>query len=283
MSIIFAYIFYFIAASISPLQRRWLALKKPSTSKDQIFFSFAVTLVTLPLSFLLIFFDPFVVKGDLVTIILLSSVCGVFGTLTYVLNYSAQKHVDAGVTSVVSNIYTPVTIILSSLFIAEKLTNMQIVGTVILLVAMVIVSKKHHIGKFKFDKYFLMMLLSGVTLAVLLVTERYLQKTTGFTAGTMFSWWTTCLFLGIATLLSKSKNIYSKKEIITTGGFRFLQNLSWVVLVFTVGNLSIVSSITTFKVVIVFIAAAIFLKEREDLPRKIIGSIIAVVGLLLMK
>ncbi len=283
MSIIFAYIFYFVAASISPLQRRWLAIKKPSTSKDQIFFSFAVTLVTLPLSFLLIFFEPFVVRGEVSTIILLSFVCGIFGTLTYVLNYAAQKNVDAGVTSVVSNIYTPITIILSSFFLAEGLTNMQILGTAILLVAMVVVSKKHRIGKLKFDKYFLMMLLSGVTLAVLLVAERYLQKTTGFTAGTMFSWWTICLFLGIATLISKSKNIYSKKEIITTGGFKFLQNISWLVLVFTVGNLSIVSSITTFKVVIVFIAAAIFLKEREDLPRKIIGSIIAVVGLLLMK
>jgi uncharacterized membrane protein len=43
-----------------------------------------------------------------------------------------------------------------------------------------------------------------------------------------------------------------------------------------------VSSITTFKVVIVSVAAALFLNEKEDLPRKIIGSIIAVIGLLLM-
>ena len=67
-----------------------------------------------------------------------------------------------------------------------------------------------------------------------------------------------------------------------TGGLRFLQSLSWVILIFMVGNLSIVSSITTFKVVIVFIAAAIFLKERSDLPRKIIGSLVALAGLLLM-
>ncbi len=63
----------------------------------------------------------------------------------------------------------------------------------------------------------------------------------------------------------------------------FLQSLSWVVLIFVVGNLSLVSAITTFKVVVVFIAGAIFLKEREDLPIKIIGSVIALAGLLLMK
>jgi hypothetical protein len=34
---------------------------------------------------------------------------------------------------------------------------------------------------------------------------------------------------------------------------------------------------------VVFIAGALFLNEREDLPRKIIGSLVALVGLLLMK
>jgi len=56
------------------------------------------------------------------------------------------------------------------------------------------VSKKHRIGRFKFDKYFLMILSNGITLAVVLVTERYLQKMTGISAGTMFSWWSIVYF-----------------------------------------------------------------------------------------
>ncbi|NTW14699.1 MAG: hypothetical protein HGA31_06790, partial [Candidatus Moranbacteria bacterium] len=55
------------------------------------------------------------------------------------------------------------------------------------------------------------------------------------------------------------------------------------VLLFAVGNLSLVSAVTTFKVVIIFVFAAIFLKEREDLTRKIIGSLVSVAGLLMMK
>lgn len=114
------------------------------------------------------------------------------------------------------------------------------------------------------------MALSGVAMGILLVAERALQKITGFTAGTMISWWTQCLFLGIAALLSQQKSMYTRKDIAITGGLRFLQSLSWVVLIFVVGNLSLVSSITTFKIVIVFIAAALFLGEREDMPRKIL-------------
>ena len=68
-----------------------------------------------------------------------------------------------------------------------------------------------------------------------------------------------------------------------TGILKYLQGLSYVILVFAVGNLSIVSSVTTFKVVIIFVAGALLLRERDDLGRKILGSVVAVIGLLLMK
>lgn len=278
-----SYIFYFIAASASPLQRRWLATKKNLNNEGQIHFAFQVTFITVILSLILPFFKPFQLEGNIYYLIGLSLICGLFGAGYFIFSYTAQKHVEAGVSSLVSNIYTPITIVLATVFLNEKLTLIQILGTVFLLIGMLVVSKKHRIGKFKFDKYFMYMVLSGVMLGVSLVAERALMKITGFTAGTMFSWWSQCAFLGLITLITYNKSAYSKKDITITGILRFLQSLSWVVLIFVVGNLSLVSAITTFKIVIVFIAGAIFLKEREDLPIKIIGSIIALIGLLLMK
>lgn len=283
MIVFLSYIFYFIAASASPLQRRWLAKHKNINNEGQIQFAFQVTLVTVVLSLILPLFEPFKIQGNMYYIIGFSLICGLFGAGYFIFSYIAQKHVEAGVGSLVSNIYTPITIFLATFFLNEKLTLIQILGTVFLLIGMLVVSKKHRIGKFKFDKYFMFMLLSGLMLGIVLVAERALMKTTGFTAGTMLSWWSQCAFLGLITFITKNKSAYTKKDIIITGTLRFLQSLSWVVLIFVVGNLSLVSAVTTFKVVIVFIAGAIFLKERDDLPIKIIGSIIAVVGLLLMK
>ena len=279
----FAYIFYFIAASASPLQRRWLAKTKNTDNNGQIAFSFHVTLVTIILSFGLLLYQPFTIAGDIPLIIFFTLICGIFGSLCYTFSYTAQKHVEAGISSVISNSYTPVTIVLATVFLSEKLTGIQILGTVILFIGMLVVSKRHKTGRFSFDKYFMMMLLSGIFLGILITAERYLQKTTGFTTGTMLSWWSVCLFLGVITFITKNKHTYSKKDVLITGTLRFFQNLSWVSLVYVVGNLSLVSSITTFKVVLMFIAGALFLNEKEDLSRKIIGSIIAVVGLLLMK
>lgn len=283
MIIFLSYIFYFITSSLSPLQTRWLLKKKDATGKEQISFAFQIMLIIFLGGLFLPLFSPFYFSGNPYYLLLLTLVCGLFGAGVFIAKYIAQKHVEAGITSVVSNIYTPITIILASLFLHEGLTLSQIGGTALLLMAMIMVSKKHRTGKFTFDKYFLLMLLSGILLGVLLVAERALQKTTGFSAGTMLSWGSQCFFLGIITLAVKSKHSYTEKEVLVSGVLRFLQALSYVILVWVVGNLSVVSAVTTFNVVVIFIAAAIFLKEREDLPQKILGSIVAVVGLLLMK
>ena len=127
------------------------------------------------------------------------------------------------------------------------------------------------------------MVVSGVCLGLVLSAERALQKTTGFTAGTLFSWWAQSASLGLVALMVRKKTTHTKKEIFITGTLQFFQALSWVLLLLIVGNLSLVSAVTTFKVVVIFVIAALLLNEREDLPRKILGSLIAVAGLLLMK
>lgn len=283
MVILLSYIFYFIAASASPLQRRWLARERGGDGKSQIDFAFKITLIVVALSLFIPLFSPFKIEGNPYHLFLLACVCGIFGAGTIIANYIAQKHVEAGISSIVSNIYTPITIVLASVLLNEGLAPIQIIGTVLLLIAMVLVSKKHRVGRFHFDKYFVLMIAGGIMLGFTVTAERALMNATGFTAGTMLSWWSQCAALGIATYIARSKHTYSRKDILTTGILRFLQSLSYVILVYVVGNLSVVSSVTTFKVVIIFLAAALLLKEREDMPRKIIGSAVAMIGLFLMK
>jgi drug/metabolite transporter (DMT)-like permease len=283
MTIILSYIAYFIFSITAPLLRRFLVKRNNPEASGQIRFAFEVMLMLALASILFQFFSPLYFAGSRLHLVLLALTCGISGMCYFIANYGAQKHVDAGVTIVVTNIYTPITIVLSSIFLSERLNPMQIVGTVLLLISMVIISKKHRIGKFRFDRYFMMMLLSGVFLSVLLVAERALQKQTGLSGATMLSWGSQFIFLGLAVWYTKSKHTYTQKEILSAGIFTALSSISYVILIYVVGNLSFVSSVTTFKIVLMFIAAAIFLHEREDLPRKILGSVIAVLGLLLMK
>lgn len=281
--VILSYIFYFIASSASSLQRRFLFKHKEYTTAEQITFAFQCVLILFLGSLSFPFFSPFYLSGGFWKLFVLGLICGVFSAGSNIASYLAQKHMDAGVTSILWNIYTPITIILSSILLHEGLKFTQILGTIFLLFAIVLISKKHRIGRFSFDKYFLLTILSGVLISGVLVAERALQNTTGFSAGVMISWGSGAVALGLVSLFLGKKHSYTTKEVLTTGGLQFIGSLSYVLLVWVSGNLSVVSSITTFKVVIISIAAAIFLHEREDLPRKILGSIIALVGLLLMK
>jgi drug/metabolite transporter (DMT)-like permease len=283
MTIFLSYLFYFIVASASPLQRRWLAKTKNADNKGQIHFAFQTAFIVAILGSFFPLFSPIKLSEGHHSIILFTVVTGMLGAIFYVCSYTAQKHVEAGVASIISNINTPVTILFSSIFLHESLASHQILGTILLLVSIVIISKKHHIGNFHFDRYFLLMLLSGVTLAFVLVVDRALINQAGLSLGTMLSFWSTAIWLWVASVVTRNHSDYSITDILITGVLRFLQNISWFVLVYVVGNLSVVSAISTFKVVIIFIAAAVFLNEREDLPRKIFGSILAVLGLLLMK
>ena len=84
-----SYVFYFVAASASPLQRRWLATKKNTDNKGQISFAFQVMLITVFLSLLIPFFQPFYLQGNVFKLISLVLICGVFGAGFYVVSYTA--------------------------------------------------------------------------------------------------------------------------------------------------------------------------------------------------
>lgn len=276
-----AYLFYFFASTTSTLQRRHIAIRR-ETDVGQIDFAFRVFFITFILSSVLALFKRPEINQSFFTVLLLATCTGIFGSLSISTQYIAQRHVEAGVTSLIGNIYTPITIVLSSVLLSESLKSHQIVGTIILLISVVIVSTKHRLSRWRFDKYFWLMVINGLALGISLVAERSLIKNNGITAGTWISWGSISLVLGLAALISWQKSQHNLNDTAVTGGLRFLQQISWVILVTAVANLSLVSAITTFKIVIVFVAGAIFLHEREDLKRKIIGSLIATAGLLLM-
>ena len=75
---ILAYLFYFIAGSATPLQRRRLATNKNQENKGQIVLAFQVTAITVIFSLSLPLFQPLYFRGNPWTLIGLGLLCGVF-------------------------------------------------------------------------------------------------------------------------------------------------------------------------------------------------------------
>lgn len=281
MAIVLAYIIFFLFSTASTLQRRHIAIRR-DTDLGQIDFAFRISFMAFILSGVLFFIERPHFNQTPAVMLSLALTCGVFGALSIAPQYIAQRHVEAGLTTLIGNIYTPVTIALSTLLLHESLNGSQIIGTFLLLIAVVLVSRKHRLSRWRFDRYFWLMVLSGLSLGICLVAERSLLRSNGITTAAWLSWGADALFLGIAALFVRRRSQYNLGDTVMTGILRFAQMFSWIILLTIVANLSLAASIVTFKIVLVFITGALFLHEHDDLKRKIIGSLIATAGLLLM-
>ena len=89
MFVLAAYLFYFLAASVSPVQRRWLAVHKDGG--DQIAFSFQVMFCTATLGLILPLFVSPEFSGSALKIFLLALTAGTTGGCFFISNYTAQK------------------------------------------------------------------------------------------------------------------------------------------------------------------------------------------------
>lgn len=282
MTAILAYIFFFVAATASPLQRRH---QSKVTKTDPIILAAWTQAFVWVLGLSLLY------RADTSSfewswhLAFLSLGLLISSPLFFYLSYKSQKHVDATQSIILSNIYTPVAIALALLFLGDALTKTQIIGAIILFFAMILISIERVGNKsFAFSKHSFEMLTSGIFLGIVLFLEKATMDLVGNRVGIVFSW--TAQIIGLFALVYAIRGIHklpTKREILVSGSLRYAQQLSWVTLLIVVGNLALVSAVTTFKIVFIFLGAFIFLKERDHLARKFLGVAIAIIGLLLMK
>jgi drug/metabolite transporter (DMT)-like permease len=283
LQILLAYLFYFVAATASPLQRRLQAKK---TQSNVLLLATQTQIVVCCLGLLLLI-KPGQGLGLTVSALPISFGIILFGGLFHSLSYLSQKHVDAAQTSVISNIYTPVTILLAVLFLNDQFTTKQFFGTLILIVAVLLIAVDNITRRtLRISRYSFMMLASGSSLGVILFLEKLMMNMLGAGRGVFISWVLQLIGLAIVSKVF-SKNLIGNKpkfrEIALSSILRFAQQVSYVILLVVVGNLAVVSAVTTFKIVFVFAASYILLDERTHIKRKVVGSLLALIGLLLTK
>ena len=277
-------ILYFIISTASTLQRRLYA-KQTKVSPALVSFV-SHTLFVFPLGILYVLLSGENLEIPNITIILWSVLAAFLQAIFNVLSFKSQKEVDATQYTIIANIYTPITVIVSALLIHEGLTTLQYIGMAFLVIGAIVVSAKGFTTKtFRFDSYTLLATLSGVALGFALVAERSAIKLGGLAVYFLVGWGIQALiqFLIAWPERQQLKSLPGKemKQIALMGILRFGQLFTFLVATKLAGNLALLSSLTTFKVVLVFVASFYILKEKDHLWRKVIGCILATVGLLL--
>ena len=221
-------------------------------------------------------------SGLVINLILMA----VFYGLGNVLTFKALKLAEASEVSVIfaSNILWSV---ISAMFIlGEKLTPLKIFGVILVLFGLIAIN--HTRSQWKINKGHLFALLGAMLFGVAFINDIYIvQKFSNVASFTMLAQ----ALSGFTSILFNPKAIKSVPYFIKGKIFTrlFICSLFSALSVFTIyqaykmgGSASIISPILGSSFVFTVIIGYIFLKEKDRLWNKVLGSILTLGGVLLL-
>lgn len=204
------------------------------------------------------------------------------------LTYRANRDLDAGLFTIISDLIPVVSITGGWLLLNERLVGWEFVGAAIILLSTMLVTipqLKHHM---RHNTRALFCAVAGVTILGLgFVFERYMLTRMDFGAYLVFGWGFQMLWgVLFAWPERKSINLLRDKKIRRPlWGYSISSTFRGLCLVgalYLSGNVSVVMASASFLTVLVVVAAYFILKERDALWIKLAAATFGFAGLLLI-
>ncbi|OGM20127.1 hypothetical protein A2714_01050 [Candidatus Woesebacteria bacterium RIFCSPHIGHO2_01_FULL_38_9] len=200
-------------------------------------------------------------------------------------SFQAIKLLGAGETTIIISASAVISIILGVLFLNEVLTLTIIFGFIFILGAVLIVNSEKLSFNSKRGVTFslLVALFSGIAV----VNDAYILK-----SYEAFSFTTIMSFLpGVILALAFPKEIVKIKKILKSREIRWMIVLTFFYAIQAVSYylayqggapISTLATLTKASIVVTVILAAIFLKERSNLPKKAVAAAMVTIGAILL-
>lgn len=202
-----------------------------------------------------------------------------------ILIFKSLKQIEASKFSIIFATRAFFTVLASSLLLKEFLTGSQFLGVLLIFSGVILVNLKS--SKFSFDKGSLLALLAALAFGSANTNDRFLlgsfniypYMTIGFIASSL-------LMAAVYPKELKHIKIFLDKKILKKILILFVLYAFNAVAFFAAlqksDNSSQVASVNLSAVIVTVVLAVIFLKERGNLPKKVIGAILSFIGLLLL-
>ncbi len=211
---------------------------------------------------------------------------GVLFSLTNIVSYKANSHIDAAQFSIITNLESIFTIIFAFVLIDEHLNSIQLIGAFILVISAIFISvERVNKRTFIITPATWLAILSSLILSIAFINEKTLLGHINYQTYLVIGWGFQTLSILIIAIpdINKIKNIKKTefKDMLGLGVLRAISGLSFI-FALTKADAALLSSIRSFKPVLVFVAAYFVLGESKNFWRKSLASVLAVIGLLLL-
>lgn len=279
-------LFYFILGSGSYLLRRVLAQRfdKDNRLVNAVFFVFFL----LPAIIILSFFFPHNLNVGLLNLILLLG-GSVIWPLFNLAAFRANREVDVGIFTIISNLSPLFTLVVAIPFLHEHLSGMQYLGIAFLILSGVLAVSTQYDKRARFKlNGVLMCLLSAAILGFAIAYESFMLARVDFGAYLIYGWGAQVAWMAIITgkELKKLPGLFKDKKtkivLLLWGATSVFKSISFILALKISKSASLISAATDFLSVVVVITAYLFLKEKEHMLYKWLGAGIGIIGLILI-
>lgn len=207
-----------------------------------------------------------------------------YGLGTYFL-FKSLQYIEVSEVTIITSVRAVVTIISAVLLLGEVFNLQKAIGTAIILASTFIVTEK--VGKIKFDKGVLYALGMALCYGLGITNDAYLLKYVNVFSFTTFGF----LLPGLFLIAIKPKAIFQLKQFTKPKIFSKMLILdvcygtaaiSFYWAIDLGAKASQITPILLSSVIVTVILAAIFLKERDHLVKKLFCAILVTIGVLLL-
>ncbi len=268
--------------SISVLLQRVLLKKDKS---DPIAYSIVFQLLTGVLIGIYALFNGFTTPNLIPLIPNLILMTILYGAGN-VFIFSALKMIDASEFTIVFASRALWTIVGAIIFLKESFSTQQVLGTILIILSVFLVSWKKQ--KFSLNKGFIFSVLAAVSFGLAFTNDAFIVNnfdvpsylTIAFIIPSLAVWAVYPKSTG------KMKPLFEKETLLKLGllGVFYAISAITIFLAYQVGkNASQIAPLNQTATIVTVVLSVVFLKEKTDLLRKLLGAIISFAGVVLVK
>lgn len=209
----------------------------------------------------------------------------IFYAMSDRMNTTVRSGIEASTYSMLKQLSTTFMIFAGLIFFKEKFILSKFIGAMLIIVSNLIIFYKK--GKFEFNKYILLGILSNIAYTVALFLDVNISDNFNLP---FYVALTLIIPAVLITIFEKIKPSEIKNELVNGNKKAILITaLSWGTMLvvqlraYQLGNITIVAPLCALTVMLNVIVGYLFLNEKDNLLRKIIAAILIIISIILIK
>lgn len=201
------------------------------------------------------------------------------------LNTTVRSGIEASTFSMLNQLSTTFMIFAGLIFFKEEFILTKFIGAMLIIFSNVLIFYKR--GKFEFNKYILLGILSNVVFTVAIFVDVNISDSFNLPFYVTVTLTVPALMI---LLFERIKPKEIKNELVNGNKKAiFITALTWSTMIvaqlraYQLGNVTIIAPLCALTVMLNVIVGYLFLKERDNLLKKIISAILIIISIILIK